>query len=199
MKRLRACIVILLLVGLGSCASPPQAEIDAARKALDAAALDADVITYAPDSLRAAREKLAALEAEVAAQARRSALSRRYEAAKTLAEEAAAMARKAGDEAAAEKRQTAVEAAGLVDEVTAAINAFESKLWAAKRVPRIKLAVIAPLQALPGQARAAVADAQKDIQSQAFATAKAKLLAVKTQLSEAAQTITEQTRMARAR
>jgi hypothetical protein len=199
MKRARAFIVLAILLSLASCASPPQAEIDAARKALTAAAQDADVITYAPDALRAAQEKMAAVDAEIAAQAKRSALSRNYADVKSLAGEATELARKAGVEAVADKQQTAQEAAALVDEVTAAIPALESRLWAAKRVPRIKLAVITPLLALPAQARAAAADAQKDIAAEAYATAKAKLMAVKTQLAQAGETITEQTRIARGR
>jgi hypothetical protein len=66
-------------------------------------------------------------------------------------------------------------------------------------VPRIKLALIAPLQQLPEQARATVADAQKDISAGAFAAAKAKLSAVREQLAASTQTITEQTRIARSR
>jgi hypothetical protein len=199
MKTARTFAVLAVLLGLTSCASPPQAEIDAARTALTAATQNADVITYAPNALRAAQEKLAEVDAEIAAQGKRSPLSRDYTAVKSLAAEASELARKAGAEAVAEKQQTAREAIALVDEVTAAIPAIEQKLWAAKRVPRIKLAIITPLQTLPAQARAAVTDAQKDIAAEAYATAKAKLLAVKTQVAAAGETVTEQTRIARGR
>ena len=40
-----------------------------AKAAMDATAKSADVVTYAPDELRLAQEKIAALDAEVAAQA----------------------------------------------------------------------------------------------------------------------------------
>jgi hypothetical protein len=199
MKRARAFIVLAVLLSLASCASPPQSDIDAARKALDTVTQDADVITYAPDALRAAQEKMTEMDAEIAAQAKRSALSRDYTAVKTLSADASDLARKASVDAVAEKQQTATEAAALVDEVTAAIPVLESRLWAAKRVPRIKLAIITPMQTLPAQARAAVTDAQNDIAAAAYATAKAKLLAVKTQLTAAGETITEQTRIARGR
>jgi hypothetical protein len=199
MRYARPLIFFVTLLCIASCAKPPQAEIDASKAALDAAAKNPDVVTYAPDSLRVAQEKMAALDAEIAAQKKRTALSRGYDLAKSLALEAAGDARKAGADAVATKEQVARDASSLVEEVTAAIPLFESKVWAAKRVPRIKLDIITPLGLLPAQARATVADAQKDISEEAFATAKAKLMAVKDQLSASEETITEQTRIAKSR
>jgi hypothetical protein len=199
MKYLRPLVLLAVIVSLASCAKPPQAEIDAAKAAMDSAAKSADVVTYAPDELRSAQEKLAALDAEVAAQARRSPLSRNYDETLALAHGAADAAAKAVTAAAAAKEQVAREAASLVEEITASIPQFESKVWAAKRVPRIKLDVIAPLGQLPEQARTIVEDARQDIGAGAFATAKAKLQAVKDQLSACEETITEQTRIARSR
>ena len=188
-----------LLFMLAACAKPPQAEIDAARAALAAASRNADVITYAPDALRRAQEKMNALDDELGLQARRSAFRRSYDAAAVLARETAALAEGAGAMAQADKQQVAGEAAGLVEEVAAAIPGFESRVWAAKRVPRIKLDIIAPLQLVPDQARAALDDARRDMASGAFAAAKARLMAVKDQLSSSLETITEQTRIARSR
>jgi hypothetical protein len=166
---------------------------------MDAAAKNPDVVTYAPDSLRVAQEKMAALDAEIALQAKRTVLSRNYDLTKTLAVEAADDARKATADAIATKEQVARDASSLVEEVTTAIPLFESKVWAARRVPRIKMDFIAPLALLPSQARATLADAQKDISGGAFATAKAKLMAVKDQLASSEETITEQTRIAKSR
>jgi hypothetical protein len=199
MRIARAFAAGVLLFMLAACAKPPQAEIDAARAALEAASRNADVITYAPDALRRAQEKMNALDDELGLQARRSALRRGYDAAAVLAREASALSAEAATRAQADKRQVANDAAGLVDEVAAAIPGFESRVWAAKRVPRIKLDVIAPLQLVPDQARAAVDDARKDIASGAFAAAKARLMAAKDQLSSSLETITEQTRIARSR
>lgn len=199
MRIARAFAAVTLLSVLAACAEPPQAEIDAARAALDAASRNSDVVTYAPDALRSAQEKMNALNAEIALQAKRSALSRSYDDAASLAREAAALAARAGGDAVAAKQQVASDAAGLVEEVTEAIPGFESKVWAARRVPRIKLDIIAPLQLVPDQARAAVDDARKDIASGAFAAAKARLMAAKDQLSSSEETITEQTRIARSR
>jgi len=199
MRYLRPLVLLAVLIALASCAKPPQAEIDAARAALDAAAKSADVVTYAPDELRAAQEKLAALDAEVAAQARRSPLARNYDQARVLARDSADAAANALTAAAAAKEQVAHEAASLADEITATIPQFESKVWAAKRVPRIKLDMITPLATLPDQARTIVNDARQDITAGAFASAKAKLQAVKDQLSACEETIAEQTRIARSR
>jgi hypothetical protein len=199
MRIARAFAAVAFLSVLVSCAHPPQAEIDSAHAALDAAARNADVIIYAPDALRSAQEKINALDAEIAAQARRPAMSRSYDAAGSLAKEAAALADRAGVNAVAAKQQVATDAAGLVEEVAAAIPGFESKVWAAKRVPRIKLDLIAPLQLVPDQARTAVDDARKDIAAGAFAAAKARLMAARDQLSSSEETITEQTRIARSR
>jgi hypothetical protein len=199
MRYMRPLVFFVTLLCIASCAKPPQAEIDAAKAALDAAAKNPDVVTYAPDSLRVAQEKMAALDAEISAQAKQTVLSRNYDLAKSLALEAADDARKADADAVATKEQVARDASSLVEEVTTAIPLFESKVWAAKRVPRIKLDFIAPLALLPAQARATLADAQKDISGGAFATAKAKLMAVKDQLASSEETITEQTRIARSR
>jgi hypothetical protein len=199
MRIARASAAAALLSVLVSCAHPPQAEIDSARAALDAAARSEDVVIYAPDALRSAQEKMNALDAEIALQAKRPALSRSYDAASALAKEAASLAEHASAAAVAAKQQVASDAAGLVEEVTAAIPGFESKVWAAKRVPRIKLDLIAPLQLVPDQARTAVDDARKDIASGEFAAAKARLMAARDQLSSSEETITEQTRIARSR
>ena len=197
MKLLRSIIVVAAVLFIASCAHPPQAEIDAAQAALDAAAKNADVMIYAPDSLRVAQEKMAELVAEIAAQARRSSLSRNYEVAKSLALDAGADARRAVADAASAKDQVARDARTLVEEVSIGIPQFESKVWAAKRAPRIRLDVINPMGLIPQQARTTVDDASKDIAAGSYATAKAKLMAIKDKLSSCQETILEQTRIAR--
>jgi hypothetical protein len=198
----RAMAVAALLSALSvltACARPPQAAVDAARAAMDSASRNPDVVTYAPDVLRNAQDKMNALDAELARQACRSALARNYEASAALAQEAAALAASAAGAADATKEQVASDAASLVDEVTAAIPSFESKVWRARGVRGIKLDVIAPLALVPDQARAAIDEARKDIASGAFASAKARLMAAKDQLSSSEETITEQVRIARSR
>jgi hypothetical protein len=199
MKHLLALLALALLLLLASCASPPQAEIDAARAALQAAAANADVVPYAPDALRAAQQRLAALETEIAAQAKRSAFSRTYESAKSLALETVKDAEKSTADAMAAKEAAARDAQALADELTTLIPVFETKVWAARRVPRIKMEIITPIGLVPAAARAAVEDARADMSAGAFAAAKAKLLAVKDLLAGSEETITEQTRIARGR
>jgi hypothetical protein len=199
MKLVRALAIAVLLSLLAGCAHPPQAAIDAARTALEAASRSPDIVIYAPDALRRAQDKMNALEAEIDRQAHRSALSRNYDACAALAQETTDLAAGAGTAAESAKKQVASDASGLVDEVSAAIPGFESKMWAARRVPRIKMDLIAALASVPDQARAAVDDARKDIASGAFAAAKARLMAAKDQLSSSEETITEQVRIARAR
>ncbi len=199
MRRSRAFFALVGAVLLASCANPPQAAIDAARKALDAAGLSADVVTYAPDSLRAARDAAASLDTELAAQMKKPSIMRRFDAALALAVAAKTAADSAVSNAAASKAQVAQDAAALVDEVSALASTVESKVWAAKRVPRIRLELIASAALAPNQARATVLDAQKDIDAGAYAAAKAKLLAAKDQLARSEETLLEQTRIARSR
>lgn len=195
----RALAVAAAFSALAACAHPPQAAVDAARAALDAAARNPDVVTYAPDALRTAQDKMNALDAELARQSQRSALARNYDASAVLAQETATLAAAAAQAADTGKKQVARDAAALVDEVVAAIPGFESKVWRARGVRGIKMDIIAPLSLVPDQARAAVDEAKKDIASGAFASAKARLLAAKDQLSSSEETITEQVRIARAR
>ena len=195
----RAIVIAAAVSGLAACAHPPQAAVDAARSALQSAARDPDVVTYAPDALRSAQDKMRALDVELESQARRSALARNYDASAELAQQASTLAAAAAQAAENGKKQVASDAAALVDEVAAAIPSFESKVWAARRVPRIKMDRIAPLALVPDQARAAVDEAKKDIASGSFAAAKARLLAARDQLYSSEETITEQVRIARSR
>jgi len=199
MTAARAIVVAAAFSALAACAHPPQAAVDAARSAMDAAAKDPDVVTYAPDALRSAQDKLHALDDELDRQAHRSALARNYDASADLAQQAAALASEAARAAEDGKKKVAGDAAALVDEVTAAIPGLESRVWAARRVPRIKMDLITPLALVPDQARAAVDEARRDIASGSFASAKARLMAARDQLSSSEETIAEQMRIARSR
>ena len=199
MKYARAFAIASLVTALAGCAHPPEAAINAARSALETTSRNPDIVTYAPDALRAAQDALSSLDSELARQAKRPALTRNYDACAALAQQTVTLSANAATAAEAAKKQVASDAAGLVDEVTTAIPGFESKVWAAKRVPRIKMDLIAPLAQVPDQARAAVDDARKDIASGEFAAAKARLMAAKDQLASSEETITEQVRIARSR
>lgn len=199
MKNLRLLLLLAATLGIAACAKPPQADIDAAGAAVRTAAENLDVLTYAPDSLRDAQEKMDALNSELAAQQKKSPLGRSYDAVRALAREAVAAAQKAQADAETSKQQVAKDAASLIEKVGAEIPDFESKVWTAKRVRGIRLDAISPLALVADQARLALDDARKDLDSGAFAAARAKAMAVGDWLSQGEETITEQTRVAKNR
>ena len=92
--RFRAIVLSLAITGTG-CASPPNADVDAAKAAVDKAATDG-AGQYAPESLKAAQDAQAALEVELKAQEDKWFKS--YDKTRELA----AAAKAAGDKAAAD-------------------------------------------------------------------------------------------------
>lgn len=125
---LTLCALALgLAVALAGCATPPTADIDAAKAAVEKAAA-AQAGQYAPEALKAAQDALAALDAEVQAQQARWFGS--YEKATTLAAEAKAAAGKAEAEAVAGKEKA--EAAAAAER--AAAEAREQAVKEAVRV-----------------------------------------------------------------
>ena len=199
MKHLRVPFLLAVAFALAACAKPPQADIDAARTAIQTAAENIDVLTYAPDSLHAAQEKMDALNSELAVQQKKTPVSRSYDAVKSLAEEVVAATKQATADAATNKQQVAKDATSLIEKISTDIPDFEAKVWTAKRVRGIRLDAISPLALVADQARLALDDARKDLDSGAFAAAKAKAMAVGDWLSQGEETITEQTRIAKNR
>jgi TonB family protein len=88
-------IALGLAISVTGCASPPNADVDAAKAALDRAATDR-AGQYAPESLKAAQDARAALDVELKAQEGKWIKS--YDKTKELA----AAAKAAGDKAAAD-------------------------------------------------------------------------------------------------
>jgi len=88
-------IALGLAIAVTGCASPPNADVDAAKAAVDRAATDG-AGQYAPESLKAAQDAGAALDAELKAQ--EGNWFKSYDKAKELA----LAAKAAGDKAAAE-------------------------------------------------------------------------------------------------
>ncbi len=199
MKDLRLIIVMAATLGMLACAKPPQAEIDAAKAAIQAAAISNDILTYAPDSLREAQDKMDALTAELSAQQKKPIVSRNYDQVLALSEQVVAASRQAAADAETGKQQVAKDAASLIEKIGTEIPDFEAKVWTAKRVRGIRLDAITPLALVADQARLALDDARKDLDSGAFAAAKAKAMAVEDWLSQGEETISEQTRVAKNR
>src|SRR6188768_2808665 len=101
--------IVLLVMTLNGCAKPPQANIDSAKGAVEAAR-SADAGTYAQASLRSAEDSLAQLDAELKAQEDKFALFRSYKHADELAASAKAAGEKAEADAKAGKEQKKQEA-----------------------------------------------------------------------------------------
>jgi TonB family protein len=128
-------IALGLVITVSGCASPPNAEVEAARAAVDRTATDAD--KYAADSMKAARDARAALDAELKAQESRWVKS--YDKTKALA----VAAKAAGDKAAADvvagkERADAVAAKEKADERADAARA-KAKMTAVRPGGRIML------------------------------------------------------------
>src|SRR5262245_59672517 len=88
---LAGIFAVALLVG---CAKPPQADVDAAKAAVQQAR-SMEAADYAPDALRAAEDAQAQLDTELKAQEEKFALFRSYK----KATELAATAKAAGEKA----------------------------------------------------------------------------------------------------
>jgi TonB family protein len=111
-------IALGLAITVSGCASPPAADVDAARASVDAAAT-ADADQYAAASLKAAQDARAALDAELKAQDAKWFKS--YEKTKELAVAAKAAGDKAAADAAAAR--TAAEAVAIKEKAAAAARA----------------------------------------------------------------------------
>jgi len=118
--RCRAIAFVLALVATG-CASPPNADMDAAKTALDKAA-DQGASRYAPASLKSAQDAWAALDAERKAQDGKWLKS--YDKAKELAVAARAAADKAAaDAVSAKEKADAIAAKAKADAAAARAKA----------------------------------------------------------------------------
>jgi hypothetical protein len=182
MKYMKVLIPVVLVLALGACAKPPQADIDAARAAVAAAARNADVVAYAPDTLKAAQDKLAQMETELGA--------KHYDKVKTLAVDAKATAESAAGDAARNKEKAQADSATLIDALKRALPEAEARIASARRVRGIRLDFAALGQQL-ARAKAAVADADRDLAAGNFASALRKALAAQAQLNDGEKTVSD--------
>jgi len=182
MRYMKVLVPLALVLALGACAKPPQADIDAARAAVASAAQKPDVVAYAPDTLKSAQDKLAQMETELVA--------KHYDRVKTLAVDAKATADSAANEAAKNKEKAQADASTLIDALKKALPEAQSKIAQAQGVRGIRLDFAALRQQLAG-ARAAVADADKDLAAGNFASALDKAKAVQAQLDDAERTVAD--------
>jgi hypothetical protein len=182
MKFLKVALPILIVLLVGACAQPPKADIDAARAAVAAAAKNADIAAYAPDTLKSAQDKLAQMETELAA--------KHYDKVKALALDAKATAGTAANDAARNKVKAQADATALIAALKQALPDAARKLAAARRVHGIKLDFAALTRQL-GDAQVNVADADKDLSDGNFASALQKATAVQAQLTDGEKAISD--------
>ncbi len=182
MKYAKVLLPIALALIVGACAKPPQADIDAARTAVAGAAKNADIVAYAPDTLKSAQDKLAQMETELTA--------KHYDKVKALALDATATAGTAANDAAKGKEKAQADATALIAALKQALPDASKKLAAAKKVKGIKLD-FAGLTKQLADAQAALADADNDLANGNFASALQKATAVQAQLSEGGKMVAD--------
>jgi len=190
MSSLKLMIPMLLVLALFACAKPPQADIDAARAAVASAAKNADIAAYAPDTLKSAQDKLAQMDTELRA--------RHYDKVKTLALDAKTTAEAAVNDAARNKEKAQADARTLIDALKKALPAAERKAASARNVRGIKLDFDALGKQL-ADAKAAVADADKDLGAGNFAAALRKAIAVQAQINDEEKAVSDAVQAAAAR
>jgi PAB1-binding protein PBP1 len=171
-----------LALVLGSCAKAPQAEVDAARSAVAAAAQNGDVPVYAPDTLKRAQDSLSTMEAELKA--------KRYDKTKLAAVDAKENADKSLAEAAVAKEAARVDAKSLLDELATSLPAAEKTLAAAQKVRKAKLDFKA-LATMLASAKSTVAGAKADFDAGSYGPARDKAIGAKTSLADLTRQISE--------
>jgi len=170
-------LTALALFGLAAavaagCAQVPQADIDAAKAAVEQAAT-AGAADYAPDSFRAAQDAETLLDAELAAQGEKFSLTRSYAKATELAAALKAAGEKAAADAATGREAARNEATTLIADAKASLAKAEQLL---AKAPRGKGTAqdLAALKADLSGAAMSIAEAETAFATEAFIDAKTK-------------------------
>jgi hypothetical protein len=171
--RVRAGLMLLVLglsVTLVACATPPTADIDAAKTAISGAEA-AGAAEYAADSLKAAQDAQAAVDAELKAQEAKWFKS--YDKAKELATAAKAAGEKATTDAAAGKEKAKADATAAIEAAKAALTEAEALL---AKAPKGKgtAADLAAMKTDLETAGKTIADAEAALGNVKYLDAKAK-------------------------
>lgn len=162
--------VALVVVG---CAKPPQAEIDAAKAAVQTA-VSAEAGDYASGSLQAAQDAVAQLDQELKAQEEKFALFRSYKKTSELAAAAKSAAEKAEADAQAGKAQAKQEVETMMTEANALVTSVKEMI---DKAPRGK-GTQADLEMLKSDlagVESSLADAQNSYNAEKYLDAKAKI------------------------
>jgi len=190
MRKVWYALLAIALLGLIACAKPPQQDIDAAKAALQAAK-QAEADIYAPQSLKAAKDKEAQLDQELATQQNK--FFKSYKVAAQLCTELKSLAEKAKADAVAGKEKAKADAEAAI---TAAETAITTATEDLKKAPKGKgsQADLAAMQGDLDAATAAINEAKGLMTSEKYLDAKAKAESAKTQaegVSKAVQTAIE--------
>lgn len=163
-------LVLALSVTLVACATPPTADIDAAKTAISGADA-AGAAEYAADSLKAAQDAQAALDAELKAQEAKWFKS--FDKAKELAAAAKAAGEKATADAAAGKEKAKNEATQGIEAAKAALKEAQELL---DKAPKGKgtAADLAAMKTDLETAGTTIADAEAALGAVKYLDAKAK-------------------------
>jgi hypothetical protein len=190
-KALTLLTLVLVAAALG-CAKPPQAEIDAASQAMDAAQA-AGAPDYAPDAWAKAQASEAELEAELTAQKDAFALSRSYEKAKNLAEATKSQAESAATQAQTGKEQAKNDATQSIEQAKA-LRQEVDQLLATAPTGKGSVADLAALRADTGTTEESIRAAEAALAAGQYREAQAKaqaaiqsLEAVKAEIESAKQ------------
>jgi hypothetical protein len=135
MKRLSLLALLIVMAALiAGCGKAPDAQLEQASKALQAAE-DAGAPQYAPEAWNRAKETADRMKAELEAQSKRFALFRNYGKVRTLAEQAARLSEQALADANSRKTQLRGEVTAMIAELNASLESARSQI---SRVPRSK-------------------------------------------------------------
>lgn len=185
MKKFAVLLMMAAVLLVTSCGKAPQAEIDAAKAAVDAA-LKAGADVFAPDAFARAKASLAEMEAEVAAQGKK--MFKSFDKAKTLA----LAVRKAADDAraAAEARKTELknELPKTLAALAEGLKAAQAKLAAALQIPGVRLDTAA-LKNDADSVQRLLAQAKADLDAGKLADASSKANQARDLLARANKTI----------
>ena len=143
MKRLSLlALLIVMAILIAGCGKAPDAQLEQASKALQAAEA-AGAPQYAPEAWKRAKEAADRMKAESEAQGKRFALFRNYGKVRTLAEQAARLSEQALADANSRKTQLRGEVSALIAELDTSLESARSQLY---RVPRSKGLDVASLR-----------------------------------------------------
>ncbi len=180
-------VLVMALVMVVACGKPPQAEIDAAKAALEAAKA-AEAEKWAEAEYQAAENSLSAAEAVVDAQAQKWFKS--YDKAKELMAAAEADARKAADDAVTNKETAMNEATAAIADATTALDEAKTALAGAPKGKDTKADLELFKQDLEGLA-ATLTEAQTAMDSEDYYVAKDKASSVKEKATSISDQIAE--------